>query len=218
MPSVRVLIADDQYVTRTGLTAMAQSSPDLSVAGEACDAEGAIKATAELIPDVVLVNLRMLQAGDLQGLVDEISAASEVILLRSQDSHVGIEEALRAGIAGFVDINALEGQLANLVSLVRRGYAVCIIANKTLPAAMLNRHSTATFLSPWISTLTAREEQVLQLIATGMTNKQIAAKLHVAESTVKKHSSRMMKKMGVSSRVEAALQFSHSATTSRLSG
>jgi DNA-binding NarL/FixJ family response regulator len=209
MSSVRVLIADDQYVTRTGLTAMAQSSPDLSVAGEAYDAEGTIKATAELTPDVVLVNLRMLQADDLQGLVDEISTASAVIVLRSRDSHVGVEEALRAEVAGFADLDALEGQLANLVSLVRRGYAVCVIANKTLQTAMRKSYSAAIFPPPWISILTAREGEVLRLIAAGMTNKQIAAKLHVAESTVKKHSCRVMKKMGVSSRVEAALQFSH---------
>jgi DNA-binding NarL/FixJ family response regulator len=209
MSSVRVLIADDQYVTRTGLTAMVQSSPDLSVAGQAYDAEGTIKATAELTPDVVLVNLRRLQPDDLQGLIDQISAASSVIVLHSRGSHVDVDRALQAEVAGFADLDALEGQLANLVYLVQRGYSVYIIAREAFPPAGLNSHFTATFCPPWISTLTARETEVLQLIAGGMTNKQIAAKLHVAESTVKKHSCRVMKKMGVSSRVEAALQFAH---------
>lgn len=209
MSAVRLLIADDQYVTRAGLTAMARSSPSLSVAGEAYNAEGTVKAAAELTPDVVLVNLRALEAGDLQGLVDEISAASSVIVLRTRDSHVGVEEALQAEVAGFADLDALEGDLDNMISLVRRGCAVCIMARETLTTATFSdRSPDATSLPDWISALTAREGQVLRLMAAGMMNKQIAAKLYVTESTVKKHGSRIMKKMGVSSRVEAALQFS----------
>ena len=208
MSSVRVLIADDQYVTRAGLTAMAHSSPSLSVAGEAYDAQSTIKAAAELTPDVVIVNLRRLHAHDLQGLVNEISTLSSVIVLRSQDSQVDAKEALQANIAGFADLEALEGQLANIISLVRRGCAVCITARETLSTAMVSSRSTGSASLPsWITTLTSREREVLQLIAAGMTNKQIAAKLHVTESTVKKHCSRVMRKMGVSSRVEAALRF-----------
>lgn len=210
MPAVRLLITDDQYVTRAGLTAMARRSPSLSVAGEAYDAEGTVKAAAELTPDVVLVNLRTLEAGDLQDLVDEISAASSVIVLRSGDSHVSVEEALQAQVAGFADLDALEGDLDSMISLVQRGCAVCIVARETLTTATFNGRSPAAIRSPhWISALTAREGEVLRLMAAGMTNKQIAAKLYVTESTVKKHGSRVMRKMGVSSRVEAALQFSH---------
>jgi DNA-binding NarL/FixJ family response regulator len=208
MPAVRLLIADDQYVTRVGLAAMARSFPSLSVAGEAYDVEGTVKATAELTPDVVLVNLRALGAGDLQGLVKEISGASSIIVLRSRDSRVGIEEALQADVAGFADLDALEGELNNMISLVQRGCAVCIMARETLPNIMLSRH-VATSPPRWISALTTREVEVLQLMAAGMTNRQIAVKLRVAESTVKKHGTRVMRKMAVSSRLEAALQFSH---------
>jgi DNA-binding NarL/FixJ family response regulator len=209
MPAARLLIADDQYVTRAGLTAMARGSPSLSVAGEASDAEGTLRAAAELTPDVVLVNLRTLEAGALQRLVDEISSASLVIVLHTQDSHVGVEEALQAEVAGFADLDALDGDLENIISLVRRGCAVYIMARETLTTATFCAHSGTAIPPPhWISALTVRERQVLQLVATGMTNKEIAAKLYVAESTVKKHGSRVMKKMGVSNRVEAALQFS----------
>lgn len=209
MSAVRLLIADDQYVTRAGLAAMARSSPILSVAGEAYDVEGTVKATAELTPDVVLVNLRMLEAGDLQGLVDEISGTSSVIVLSSRGSHVGVEEALQADVAGFADLDALEGDLDNMISVVRRGCAVCIMARETLTTAVFSgRFAVAGTPPHWISALTAREGEVLRLMAAGMTNKQIAARLYVTESTVKKHSSRVMRKMGVSSRVEAALQFS----------
>lgn len=211
MSAVRLLIADDQYVTRAGLTAMARSSPSLSVAGEAYDAEGTVKATAELTPDVVLLNLRMLDARDLLELVEEISATSSVIVLSSRDSRVGVEDVLQADVAGFADLHALEGDLDNMISMVRRGRAVWIMARETLTAAMFRGRSSAAAgpPPPWISALTAREGEVLRLIAAGMTNKQIAAQLYVTESTVKKHGTRVMRKMGVSSRVEAALQFSH---------
>lgn len=209
MSAARLLIADDQYVTRSGLTAMAQSSRSLSVAGETYDAEGTVKAAAELTPDVVLVNLRTLEASDLQGLVDEIGAASSVVVLHTQASRVGVEEAFQAEVAGFVDLDTLNGGFENVISFVRRGYTICIMAHAALTTTMFCDRS-ATVISPprWISVLTAREHQVLRLIAAGMTNKEIAAKLHMAQSTVKKHGSRVMKKMGVSNRVEAALQFS----------
>jgi two-component system, NarL family, response regulator DevR len=209
MSSVRVLIADDQYVTRSGLSAMAKNSPNLSFVGEAYDVEGAVRAATELAPDVVLVNLRTLQGHTLQELVHELDGASSVIVLCSRDSKVSLAEACHAGVSGIADLDAVEGDLENIVSFVHRGCAVCIMARETLTMAMFDScSSTATNPPHWLSVLTPREGDVLRLMAEGLGNKQIATELHVSETTVKKHATSVMRKMGVSSRVEAALQFS----------
>lgn len=210
MIATRVLIADDQYVTRRGLTVIVQNSPDLNLAGEAYDAKGAVKAAVKLAPDVVLVNLRTLELEDLQVLVDEISRVASVIFLHAQDSRISFPEALHANVAGFADICVLGGELTNLIELVRQGLAVYIMDQQTLSMAKLgtpNSQITVSF-PPWLAALTAREVEVVSLMASGMSNNQIATKICVTESTVKKHASRIMRKMGVSSRLEAALQFS----------
>jgi two-component system, NarL family, response regulator DevR len=210
MSAVRVLIVDDQDVTRSGLTAMAKNSPRLSFIGEAYDAASAVRAATKLAPDVILVNLRALKGNALQELMHELDSATSVIVLRSRDSQVGLAEACQAGVAGIADLDALGGDLGNIVSLVNRGCAVCIMAREALTTTMFIGSSSDAATHPdWLSALTAREGEVLRLVAEGLTNKQIAARLHVAESTVKKHATGVMRKMGVLSRVEAALQFSH---------
>jgi DNA-binding NarL/FixJ family response regulator len=209
MSETRLLISDDQYLTRAGLRAMARNAPDLNVAGEAHDAQGTVEAAVKLAPDIVLVNLRTLELGDLKMLVDEINTTSPVIVLRSQNSRIGVMEALHANAAGFADIDALESEFKNMITLVQRGFNVCITSRETPSQENLDGHAyqIANSLQSQFSGLTAREIEVLRLIAAGMTNNQIAAELYVAESTVKKHASRVMKKMGVSSRISAALQF-----------
>lgn len=209
MPETRLLISDDQYLTRVGLRAMARNAPNLNVAGEAHDAESTVEAAVKLAPDIVLVNLRTLELDDLQVLMNEISTRSPVIVLRSQNSRIGVVEALHANAAGFADIDALESEFKNMIALVQRGFTVCITAREPYPQEKLDGHAhqIANSLQSQFSRLTTRETEVLHLIAAGLTNNQIATKLYVAESTVKKHASRVMKKMGVSSRIGAALQF-----------
>jgi DNA-binding NarL/FixJ family response regulator len=214
MSLVRVLVADDQYVSRSGLVAMAKDAPSLRFVGDAYDAEGAVRSATELSPDVVLMNLRALKGEALKKLVRELGGAASVIVVWSRDSQVGLAEACQAGVAGIADLDALGDDLENIVSLVHRGCAVCIMARDTLAIDMFDECASAAVPAPrWLSTLTTRESEVLRLMAEGLSNKQIATKLHVSETTVKKHATNVMKKMGVSSRVEAALQYSQ--TTSR---
>lgn len=195
---------------------MAKNSTSLSFVGEAYDAEGAVRAATELAPDVVLMNLRTLQGHTLQELVRELDDAVSVIVLCSRGSQVGIVEACQAGVAGIADLDAVEGDLENIVSLVHRGCAVCIMARETFTMAMFEGCSSAAANPPhWLSALTPREGEVLRLIAEGLGNKQIATGLHVSETTVKKHATSVMRKMGVSSRVEAALQFSQYGIVAR---
>lgn len=188
---------------------MAQNSPGLNFVGQAYDAKSTVRAATESTPDVVLMNLRTLNGHALKELVRELGGASSVIVLCSRDSQVGITDACQAGVAGIADLDALGDDLDNIVSLVHRGCAVFIMAGKTLTTAMFDDCSSDAANPPhWLSALTPREGEVLRLMAKGLSNKQIAITLHVSETTVKKHATSVMRKMSVSSRVEAALQFS----------
>lgn len=207
MAAVRLLIADDHYVTRSGLVAMVRHSGGLSVAGETDSVAGAVAADIDLAPDIVLVNLRCLDGDELQDLVSTMRCPT-VIVLRAEGSAVGLDEAVRADVAGYADLDALQGDLAEMVSIVRRGCSVSIVSERTLSSS---RGDSCGSAAAWDlpSSLTARETEVLKLVGAGLTNRVIAATLHVAETTVKKHCSRIMRKLGVSSRTEVAIFFSH---------
>lgn len=209
MPGIRLLIADDHYVTRSGLVAMANESPTLTVAGVEYDADSTLRAAADLSPDAVLVNLRSLGAQGLRRLVSEIDCPN-IIVLRSDDSSLHVLDAFGAKVSGYADLDAVQGDLASLVGIVTRGCSVCVFTERTLcHRTELEDPSTATHNTEQLASLTSRELHVLELIAAGLTNKEISKQLYVSETTVKKHVSRMMRKLGVEGRLAAALQFTH---------
>ncbi len=200
---VKLFIADDQFVTRSGLVAMARESPGLTVAGEAVDADSTVTAVREMYPDIILLNLRALTGADLRQLVDRIDRQASIIVLRCSNSCIRVDEAVQAQVAGFADLDALQGDLVSMVSLVKRGCAVCILADGKLSSNLFEYETTRE--PEGYDDLTLREHEVLRLVSKGLTNKRIATALHVAETTVKKHVSRAMGKIGVTSRVEAAI-------------
>ncbi|MCW7987782.1 MULTISPECIES: response regulator transcription factor [Streptomyces] len=203
MAQIQLLIADDQVVTRSGLMAMTREAPGLDVAGVAQDAAGVVTAVDREDPDIVLLNLRKLTGDSFRRLVQLIGAHASIIVLCCHDSVVTLQDALRAKVAGFMDLEILQEDFASVITLVSRGCAVYLLPRDRLSDISTEYPTSSTSVA--ISSLTSRENDVLLLLAAGMTNKQIGSTLHIAENTVKKHVHRAMIKLSASNRVEAAL-------------
>ncbi|AWN31404.1 response regulator transcription factor [Streptomyces sp. NEAU-S7GS2] len=209
MAQIQLLIADDQVVTRSGLMAMTREAPGLDVAGVAQDAAGVVTAVDREDPDIVLLNLRKLTGDSFRHLVQLIGAHASIIVLCCHDSVVTLQDALRAKVAGFMDLEILQEDFASVITLVSRGCAVYLLPRDRLSDISTEYPTSSTSVA--ISSLTSRENDVLLLLAAGMTNKQIGSTLHIAENTVKKHVHRAMIKLSASNRVEAALLVSQHA-------
>ncbi|QEV58016.1 DNA-binding response regulator [Streptomyces spectabilis] len=204
MAQIRLLIADDRVVTRSGLVAMSREAPGLDVVGVAQDVAGVLAAVDCLDPDVVLLNLRRLSGEGLRRLAHVIGAHVSIIVLWCHDSAVTVQDALRAKAAGFMALEILQEEFASVIALVDRGCAAYLFPRERI-RDISDGYPTTPVTSGAMSTLTSRESDVLRLLAGGMTNKQIGSALHIAENTVKKHVHRAMNKLSASSRVEAAL-------------
>ncbi|MFD1932056.1 response regulator [Nonomuraea mangrovi] len=202
---IRVLIADDQGMVRTGFTVFLSSQPDLEVVGEAANGQEAIERVAELKPDVVLMDVRMPVMDGLEA-TRRLMAAGEtkVLILTTFDLDDYVYEALRAGASGFLLKDASAAQLAEAVRVVAAGEAL-------IAPAVTKRliHEFARLGGPRapsvkrLAELTERETEVLTLIAQGLSNQEIADRLVVAEQTVKTHVGRVLTKLDLRDRAQA---------------
>ncbi|WP_328682223.1 response regulator transcription factor [Streptomyces sp. NBC_01261] len=183
--------------------AMTKEAPGLDVAGAAQDMAGVVTTVDREEPDIVLLNLRNLTSDSFRRLVQLIGAHASIIVLWCHDSVVTIQDALQAKVAGFMDLEILQEDFASVIAMVSRGCAVYLLPRDRLSDISTEYPTSST--SAAISSLTSRENDVLQLLATGMTNKEIGSALHIAENTVKKHVHHAMIKLSASNRVEAAL-------------
>ena len=198
--AVRVLITDDHGVVRQGLKMFLSLDPELEVVGEAANGEEALKMSRELSPDVILMDLVMpvMDGISATGAIRSEMPEVEVIALTSVLEDASVTGAVKAGAIGYLmkDTEAEELGRAIKAAAESRVY----LAPEA--AARLMRE-VRTPESP--ETLTERETEVLQLLARGKANKQIATSLHVTEKTVKAHVSSILAKLGVQSRTQAAL-------------
>ncbi|MFJ6575189.1 response regulator [Streptomyces sp. NPDC091368] len=209
-PDIRVLIADDQVMVRQGFTVLLDAEPGIRVVGQAVDGADAIARTAELAPDVVLMDIRMPGTGGLEAtrvLTSAPGVAVKVLVLTTFDLDEYVYEALRAGASGFLLKDASAEELAQAVRVVARGDA--------LLAPHVTKRLIAEFsrLSPTprspvrgrAGSLTERETEVLTLIAQGLSNAEIAGRLVVAEQTVKTYVGRILSKLSLRDRTQAAV-------------
>ncbi|HZF59740.1 MAG TPA: response regulator transcription factor [Rubrobacter sp.] len=197
---IRVLITDDHGVVRQGLRMFLSLDPDIQVVGEASDGREALEMARELVPDVVLMDL-LMPVMDGIAATEEIRRALpevEVIALTSVLEDASVTDAIRAGAIGYLLKDTNVEELHRAV----RGAAEGRVQLAPEAAARLMREVRAPE-SP--EALTARETEVLELLARGHANKQIASSLYVSEKTVKAHVSAILKKLGVQSRTQAAL-------------
>ncbi|WP_169745225.1 response regulator transcription factor [Streptomyces megasporus] len=208
---VRVVIVDDQMMVREGFSVLLNAQPDIEVVGEAVDGREAVEKVVELVPDVVLMDIRMPRLNGLEA-TREICAASlptRVLILTTYDLDEYVYQALRAGASGFLLKDASARQLAHGVRTVAGGDALLApTVTRRLIVEFSRLSSVAGPRAPLmerVGDLTERETQVLALVAQGLSNGEIADRLVVAESTVKTHVSRVLVKLGLRDRTQAAV-------------
>ncbi|OPC83700.1 DNA-binding response regulator [Embleya scabrispora] len=208
--TVRVLIADDQVMVRQGFTVLLNAEPDIEVVGQAVDGLDAVAMVAELAPDVVLMDIRMPRLGGIEAtrrITGPADAAAKVLVLTTFDLDEYVYEALRAGASGFLLKDASAEELAHAVRVVAAGDALLAPNLTKRLIAEYARLAGAPKIPAKgrIGDLTERETEVLSLIAQGLSNAEIAAGLVVAEQTVKTHVGRILVKLSLRDRTQAAV-------------
>jgi DNA-binding NarL/FixJ family response regulator len=207
--SVRVLIADDQQLIRAGFRMILAAEPDIEVVGEATTGAEAVTLTRELGPDVVLMDIRMPELDGIEAtrriLAQDRNPSPKVLILTTFDLDEYVYDALRAGASGFLLKDVPAHQLAAGIRAVGDGDALLApsITRRLIEEFAAPRTSAST--ASGLDELTPRELDVFRLLATGMTNSEIAAQLIVGETTVKTHVTRILMKLGVRDRVQAVV-------------
>ncbi|TFV32596.1 response regulator transcription factor [Streptomyces sp. T1317-0309] len=219
--TVRVLISDDQMMVRQGFTVLLNARPGIEVVGQAVDGEEAVAMVAELAPDVVLMDIRMPGLGGIEA-TRRITADAphpRVLVLTTFDLDEYVYDALRAGASGFLLKDASADQLAEAVRVVAAGDALLAPGITRRLIAEFSRLTDAPRapLKQRVGDLTERETEVLALIAQGLSNAEIAGSLVVAEQTVKTHVGRILVKLGLRDRTQAAV-FAYESGLVRPSG
>lgn len=206
--SATVLLADDQPLLRMGFRMVLESQDDMVVIGEAADGLEALELTAELTPDVVLMDVRMPGMDGIEAtrrIVDQ-GLPSRVLILTTFDLDEYVYEALKAGASGFILKNVPPAKLVDAVRTVADGeqlLAPAII--RRMIERYVRRPPTPESARMRLSALTARELDVLQLIARGLSNLEIAQSLFLSEATVKSHVNRVLSKLSLRDRTQAAV-------------
>ena len=211
--SIRVVVADDQDLVRTGLRMILGAQPGIDVVGEAADGIQAIEVATRLRPDVLLVDIRMPKLDGIEVTRrlagPDVADPMAVVVITTFDLDEYVLGALRAGARGFLLKDAGPDLLVQAVHAAAHGDAL-IAPNVTRRLlATLVDHAPETVTQP-VDPLTEREEEVLALLARGRTNAEIAAELFIGLSTVKSHVASLMAKLGVRNRVEIAMWAYHS--------
>jgi DNA-binding NarL/FixJ family response regulator len=204
--SVSVLIADDQTLVRTGFRVILASEPGIDVVGEAADGVEAVDLARSRQPDVVLMDIRMPLLDGLVATRKVLAVSrSRVLILTTFDSDEYVYEALRAGASGFLLKDAPADQLVTAVRCVAAGDALIDPSVTRRLIARFARSLQPAATPAAAASLTAREVDVLRLIARGRSNTEIAAELVIEESTVKTHVSRVLMKLALRDRVQAVV-------------
>lgn len=204
-PPVRVLVVDDQQLIRDGIASLLSIRPGIAVVGTAVDGRDAVAKALELSPDVVLMDVRMPEMDGVEAVAVLRGRAPEcsVVMLTTFDDEEYVVQALRAGAHGYLLKDLPAEELAHAVRLAHAGV--------TQLDSSIARHLTASLPSPGPAQapavpLSPRETDILRLVAQGHTNREIAARLYLSEGTVKNHVSRILTRLALRDRTQAALR------------
>ncbi|QYC42830.1 Transcriptional regulatory protein DegU [Nonomuraea coxensis DSM 45129] len=212
--TIRVLLVDDQPLLRTGFRLILEAEPDITVVGQAGDGKDATEQTRALLPDVVLMDIRMPGVDGIEAtrrIVREAAPSAhvpKVLVLTTFDLDEYIVEALRAGASGFLLKDVPPDELVQAIRVVAAGEAIVApsVTRRLLDRFAARLPSAYEQAAPArLDRLTERELEVLRLIAKGMSNAEIAAKLVVSETTVKTHVGNVLTKLGLRDRVQAVV-------------
>lgn len=212
MPSapIRVVVADDQAAFRAGIVTLIASAPDMSVVGEADDGPSAVDVALRARPDIVLTDVRMPGASGIEITPALCAAGYRVLAISAYGLDGDVLDAIGAGADGYLVKTERPANILAAIRSVAQGDAA--LSNETTTAVLTalrqraeRTERTEPVPDPGDVHLTAREDQVLALVAAGLPNRQIAADLHISETTVKTHLGNLFAKIGAVSRLQAAL-------------
>ena len=207
--SIRVLLADDQPLLRTGFRLILSSEDDLEVVGEAADGQVAVAQVLALRPDVVLMDIRMPTMDGIEATrrITALDDPPRVLVLTTFDLDDYVVEALRAGASGFVLKDIPADDLVQAIRIVHRGEAIVAprVTRRLLDRFADHLPSAAPGQQAALPELTDREREVLLLLARGLSNAELADRLVLSETTVKTHVSNVLAKLGLRDRVQAVV-------------
>jgi DNA-binding NarL/FixJ family response regulator len=202
--SLRVLIADDQALVRTGFRKILESEPDIEVVAEAQDGREAVDRARLVHPDVVLMDIQMPRMDGLQA-TRRLAGSTRILILTTFDLNEYVYEALRAGASGFLLKDTQADQLINGVRVVAQGDSLLAPSITRRLIEQFARRPPPSTRPDALGELTPRELEILQLIARGLNNHEIAAELVLGEATIKTHVTRILRKLDLRDRVQAVV-------------
>ncbi len=207
--TVRIIVADDHEVVRSGFAELLQTQPDLAVVGTASDGYEAVKLSRQLHPDVVLMDIRMPRMDGIEAtrqLTSHGPSCPRILVLTTFDLDEYVYDALRAGASGFLLKDVTAERLIDAVRVIAAGDALLAPGvTRRLISEFAQRQIERPRRVPALGELTSRETEVLQLVAEGLSNSEIAGRLVVTEETVKTHVSHILNKLGLRDRTQAVV-------------
>jgi DNA-binding NarL/FixJ family response regulator len=221
--TIQIVVADDHEVVRTGFAELLRTQPDFTVVGTAADGAEAVRLCRECHPDVVLMDVRMPVMDGISAtkeLAGDPGSSPSVLILTTFDLDEYVYDALRAGASGFLLKDVTAEQLFEAVRVVARGDALLApsVTRKLISEFARTRSADSTPSTASMDILTPRETEVLRLVAEGLSNGEIAARLVVSDETVKTHVSRILSKLGVRDRTQIVVMAYESGLVSPRKG
>ncbi|MGK7934864.1 MAG: response regulator [Xenococcaceae cyanobacterium] len=202
---IRVLLVDDQSIVREGLASLLQTKPDLEIVGEAENGQGAVERSLELQPDVVLMDIRMpvMDGVAATRILTQQAPQIKILVLTTFDDDEYVTHAMSYGAKGYLLKDIPSEELAQAIRAVNRGYTQ--LGPGLLEKIIATPVSQPIEPPPELATLTPREREVLQLIAKGYNNLEIAQHLYISERTVKNHVNSILRRLDLRDRTQAAI-------------